>query len=133
MTTRIYVSGHNMQGYMPESAPYLTTDWESACNSLVWDIESFADYLGQGLDPENADPEETKKVAASIEDCEEALDDLKDIAKQGPERYGYAVCYYLGDNSYWIEQSERASNEIPLDLEGDALEELIEKLNDSGY
>ena len=43
-----YVVGHNMPGYLPESDPYVVADWESARDSLIWELDSIADYFDQG-------------------------------------------------------------------------------------
>lgn len=49
MTTVIYSCGHNLVGYLPESNPYVTTDWQSAHDSLVDDIVQHRDSLYDAL------------------------------------------------------------------------------------
>lgn len=66
-------------------------------------------------------------VLREISDGESALDSLKDC----PE--GMSWSHEVGNEVYWFEESDRSSNDIPADLEGGELEELIEKLNEQGF
>jgi hypothetical protein len=43
--TKNFVVGHNMPGYLPESDPWITDDWESARDSLLEDMDRHADSL----------------------------------------------------------------------------------------
>lgn len=50
-----WVVGHNMVGYLPESDPWVTSDHEAAKQSLVDDLERFADQAEDGGDHTEAE------------------------------------------------------------------------------
>src|SRR5260370_13124657 len=50
-----FVVGHNMPGYLPESDPWITADWETARNALLEDMDRHADSLGDMLEPADAE------------------------------------------------------------------------------
>lgn len=147
--TRIWIAGHNMGGYMPESAPYLTTTHESARDSLLWDLgpgNGLLDFYHQGMKDDTLmvirvlfdddlkvayehfssyvhDEYELETIQHAIQ-CEEALAELEGLAPG--EEWDAWIGYY----HYWLHETDRSANDIPPDLEGDELEEMIEKLNE---
>lgn len=84
-----YVVGHNMPGYLPESDPWITSDWESARDSLLEDMDRHADSL------------------ADFEDdvTERAMDDLRK-APAGTE-WGWTV----GNTAYWLSFTDEEVSE----------------------
>jgi hypothetical protein len=151
MPTTIWIVGQNLAGYMPNSSPFLTTDWESAKNSLADDIERWADSLVSGLTtlkyfedgreeytaeqaleyceahPELVLVDRDKETLQEIAQCEAAIESLNNLEKD--LEWGY----YIGNEYYWMHITEREANEIPDDLEGDELEDFIDMLNEMGY
>ncbi len=167
--TKIWVSGHNMSGYMPESSPYITSSWESARDSIAEEIEQWASTLHDGLTTskffdcgreewsaahllwqfeqhdgvisyeyeidEYSGPihdeivltDHDEDILKEIAELDELLVELKELPKDS-EWWGSAKY-----TSYWINESERSTNEIPEELEGDELEQFLDDLNEQGY
>ena len=100
-----YVVGHNMPGYLPESDPWITSDWETARNALLEDMDRHADSLADVFD-ENGDYAGEDKV--ELAELESAIDDLR----QSPAGRPWAMI--VGNTSYWLsftEESETDENE----------------------
>lgn len=194
--TKLWVSGHNLSGYSPMNAPWLTTTWESAredcAEAIDRTIQSLWDGLSMSLDKivpldeaeqwgatemldwwfggndrwvpwaelnaqdrterfgdedqamfesgTEAEQWEIKLhapiytltesdfyILRDISDGESSLDTCRGLEP------GQSFCGEVGNENYWFEESDRSSNEIPEDLEGEELEELVDKLNEQGY
>jgi hypothetical protein len=96
-----YVVGHNMPGYLPESDPWITADWETARNALLEDMDRHADLLAEYNDNIGGELDELADLEAMIVSLKEAL--------AGSE-WGVIV----GNTSYWLsftEESETDENE----------------------
>lgn len=151
--TKIWWVGHSMRGYLPESAPYYTTDHSSAVGYTKDELESLADYFCQGMSQNALSAvantkdgkaesfikwlEETRTEPIThfnledmdmdciyrLEECEAAIDSLGELERD--EEWWADVHHY----HYWIQEVDRSEFEIPEDLEGEMLEEMIEDLN----
>ncbi len=89
-----YVVGHNMPGYLPESDPWISSDWEEARNALLEDMDRHADSLADFEDD-----------ASELFELESAITDLG-TAAAGTE-WGWTV----GNTAYWLSLTE----EEPID------------------
>lgn len=98
MTTN-YVVGHNMPGYLPESDPWITTDWETARDALLEDMERHADSLTDLPDVRSGDDLD------ELDDLERAIDDLHK-APVGTE-WGWTV----GNTAYWLSFTDEQPDE----------------------
>jgi len=165
MSTTLWIAGHNLSGYMPESSPYLTASWESARDSIAEDIQRHADSLYDGLkthkyfeegreewsaqqvlDYFNEHPEgimiyaehgqwkETlvltdndKEILTEIAQCEKMLKELSEL-EPNTEWDGYNR-----HTHNWLHITERDIHEIPEGLEGDELEEVIDRINEMAF
>ena len=47
----LFSAGHNQPGYLPDSAPALTRDWQSARDALIEDLRDAADATQTWADP----------------------------------------------------------------------------------
>jgi hypothetical protein len=88
-----YVVGHNMPGYLPESEPWITADWESARNSLIFDLEKHADNLADILDDGD---DLTDGPLAAINSIDAMIADLRALTP-GSE-WGDSV----DNTAYWL-------------------------------
>jgi hypothetical protein len=87
-----YVTGHNMAGYLPESDPWITADWESARDSLLWDLESVADYFAEGL--------EDDRGQAGLAAADEAIAEVKAL------KHGETFLAHVDISVYWLETTD---------------------------
>lgn len=97
-----YTVGHNMPGYMPESDPWITADYESAKGSLIDNMERAADFHD---DSARAHEEAGDIPAASeehtyAEELSAACEDLN-LCTAGDENGG-AFGVTIGNMHYWL-------------------------------
>jgi hypothetical protein len=95
-----YVVGHNMPGYLPESDPWISSDWEEARNALLEDMDRHADSLAELFDDY-----ETVQEHEELSELVRAMADLQ-TAAAGTE-WGWTV----GNTAYWLSLTE----EEPID------------------
>lgn len=161
--TRIWVCGHNMGGYSPESSPYITSSWGSAKDCLLEEIDRDANSLYDGLDThkyfesgrEEWTPAQVLHFAEQYEDAfphyeqgqwetimltDSDKDTLSEIAELDDLVESLSKIVegeQWGGNAkyihYWLEESSRSSNDIPADLEGEELDDFLQHLNEMGY
>ena len=51
----LFSAGHNQPGYLPDSSPTLTRDWQLARDSLAEDLRAAADATQTWADPHDCD------------------------------------------------------------------------------
>lgn len=159
---RIWVAGHNLTGYLPESAPSYHLDWEGARDSLLWELNSLSDYYAEGLEQGWLDfynknprelvlafvgevrggtieiPEKDEAMAESYQlDCVEYLaacdEAIEDLNRMTePE----AFSAFIEHRHYWID-NELLMHNLVVELVGDDKftnwEEAIEAINEAAY
>jgi hypothetical protein len=156
MGSKLYSIGHNISGYMSESQPYITSDFEAAKEALMSDVESFAESLWSGLtgapittltdeqreclsmiEPEakvcldHPHPDITdrdKETLQQVLDCDTIIKEINELTD--PTEYTGYVEFGSHSEAYWIVFVSREDAGISDDLEGDELDDALEKLND---
>lgn len=118
----LYSVGRNLTGYLPERSPDLVRGWDSARDSLLWELDSFLDYLTEA-DDENIDED-------AIKACEEAIEELKD---SDPEDMGFGFLAYVENQAFWIQAISAEDAEIPEGLTEDELMDRIQDINEAAY
>jgi hypothetical protein len=51
----LFSAGHNQPGYLPDSSPMLTRDWQLARDTLIEDLHDAADATQTWADPHDCD------------------------------------------------------------------------------
>lgn len=158
--SRIWSIGHNLSGYMLESAPYVTQEFENAKDVCMHDIDSHVNSLWDGLTTGmdriiDFDPDEinaTQEVLDAWDDRAEELEAkglilvdrdretlveaaegeacLKELKELSDETEWYGT---VGNVSYWINEVSRGDLDIPALMEGDTLDMALERINDANY
>lgn len=155
LPSKLFSVGHNMAGYMPESDIYVMSDFESAKQSLVADIESLAESLWSGLTGApitTLTDEQRERLSYSEPEAKVCLDhahaDITDRDKETLEQVlscDYAIkevnslvdaaefSVYIDMGSYnlvyWINEVDRNDLQIPAILEGELLDQELERVN----
>ena len=100
-----YHYGFNMPGYMPDSDPMVTSDWELAYDALMFDLDlEIEDSFNDGT-PYHL----TDRVKVEVERT---------------ARYGMPFYYRVRKYAYWIEVCEHPSCVTLEDELSDALDSL---------
>jgi hypothetical protein len=105
-TVKAYSVGHNISGYLPESDPYVTTDYASAKQVLIDDMVHQADWCDEVEDRHD----EAEELTEQYEDV--------NLLSDGEEWYSVA-----GDLSYWL---------TIIDVTEDEMEEYINAYFEEG-
>jgi hypothetical protein len=95
MTATNWAAGWNMPGYLPETDPYITDDWEGARDYLMEEIDREAEIaaepgLGGAEDP-----------ASLLSEADSTWENLRDFA--GPAEWSGTV----GNCAYWISATDQ--------------------------
>jgi len=116
--TKVYVVGHNMAGYLPDSDPYYTDDETSAKRYLYDEMDAYGDYLSEA-------PEDERD-----ERWHEEEDDLS--VAMGDLNYHDAPCAWsVGIRRYWIEVTTLGQLMADNDIEAETVKDALNQLN--GY
>ena len=96
----VYVVGHSMPGYLPESDPWAHDSWESAKADLLNTIDRDGDHY-QDISTETARGDEWATLA---EECSGVMEDLN--LSNGPE-----WSTIVGNVAYWINRDDLTCDE----------------------
>ena len=88
-----YAVGHNMAGYMPEADVWVTDDLETAKQSLIDDLDRWADGVAMG-------PEDDRD--ADLDEIDEAIEEIKTWTGEGL----VYINYRSGLMAYWINETD---------------------------
>jgi hypothetical protein len=104
---------------------------EDDCDiNLLWEfIEKVKD--GHWNDGVPLDEIEWENMKGALE-CER---EIRELRRLDPEKVtpGTPWSGWAGNQHYFIEESDRSANDIPMTLEGEELEEKVSELNEGGW
>lgn len=95
----LYSVGTNMTGYLPDNAPYVTTDRDAAADYMRDEINCTADYYAEGL-------EDDDRIPATLAELDTLLGELAAWQEDGENRDGWGDTFigHAPARSYWIER-----------------------------
>ena len=124
----LYSVGHGLRGgYMPESAPVLCIGPTDARETLLAELDYLGDFLADGCHLGDGYEDIERENEEALAELGESITELK----AGDVSQGWSV--YSGHSSYWIEPITRGDVDIPADLSGVALAEMVENLNEDTW
>lgn len=115
-TTKVYVVGYNMSGYLPEMDPYATTDYESAQRFMIDELKRSEDFHDMG-------PEDDESEGRAEELCHAA----EELNLHGTPKLNDAEPWdaFIGNMHYWITVEEVPESEVAkhlLEINGEILD-----------
>jgi hypothetical protein len=126
LSTVVYVVGHNLSGYLPESEPFFTTDETTARSVLADDLDRLWDSLEQMPEEDRSERDETE-----IGEVTEAHTEVNLVSFPYAWSIGYST-YWVGTVSLAevIGQAAEAKGIFPSDFE--SVEDVLDALNGDG-
>lgn len=94
----LYSVGTNISGYLPETAPYITTDRDDAAEYMRDEIARTAEHYAEGYDDD--------RVPATLAELDTLLADLTAWQQDREDTNGWGDTFigHAPARSYWIER-----------------------------